>query len=220
MEVSDIWTAGIFVHLALLFYVLGFLVRDELILRGMILTGTAFYILYYYFAADTPLWDAIFASVVIGTVNAAMIIVIIRERSTIGMSPEMLRLYQLFETLTPGQFRRIMRCAQWRVAGEDERLCEQGVAPEYLYFIAEGEMTLTKDARSVRTSNGAFVGEIAFLLKGVASASVDLDRGTEYVRWPHTDLRRMMRKSPALSNALTALFNRDLARKLSASMRD
>ena len=109
MDWSVFFSVGIFVHLALLFYVLGFLVRDELWLRGLILIGSGFYILYYYYASATPLWDAIFASAVIGLVNISMMVVIVRERSTIGMNAEMLLLYESFPTLSPGQFRRIIR---------------------------------------------------------------------------------------------------------------
>jgi len=56
---ASLWSAEIFVYGALLFYVLGFLFRDELWLRGLLFVGTIFYILYYYFAAQSPLWDAI-----------------------------------------------------------------------------------------------------------------------------------------------------------------
>ena len=72
-DYSYFWSAGVFVNLALLFYVLGFLARDEIWLRGLILIGTAFYLIYYYYAADTPLWDAIFASGVLGLANIYMI---------------------------------------------------------------------------------------------------------------------------------------------------
>jgi len=61
--------ATVFVQLALLFYVLGFLTRNELYLRVWLLTGTGFYILYYYFVTDVPLWDALWTSAAIGVVN-------------------------------------------------------------------------------------------------------------------------------------------------------
>ena len=220
MDFSVFWTAGMFVHLALLFYVLGFLVRDELLLRGLILIGTGFYILYYFFAANAPLWDAIFASGVIGSVNILMIGIIIRERSTIGMSAEDLALFQKFPTLSPGQFRRIMSCADWRNAEDRIEICQEGRAPEHLYFVASGDVTLNRNGRQVPGAAGSFIGEISFLLDRGASATVTLGPGAHYVAWPRAELRRMMRRSPALSNALTALFNRDLAGKLSVSLPD
>ena len=218
MDLSIIWTAGIFVHLALLFYVLGFMIRDELWLRALILVGTGFYILYYYFAADAPLWDAIFASGVIGTVNIVMILVIMRERSTFGMSAEMLSIYRSFPTLSPGQFRRIMSVAERRTITQSTPICDEGVAPGHLFFVISGEMTLDRKGEKVRAAGGSFVGEISFLLDGPASATVVLEEGSQYLAWPRPALRRMMRRSDALANALAALFNRDLAGKLSRSM--
>ena len=43
------------VHVAALLYLVGFLFRDQLILRGLILVGDLVYILYFYFAPESPL---------------------------------------------------------------------------------------------------------------------------------------------------------------------
>jgi len=85
---ASLWTAEIFVYAALLFYVLGFLFRDELWLRGLLFVGTIFYIIYYYYAASNPLWDAILTSSILGVVNVAMIGVVIWERTKFTMSSD------------------------------------------------------------------------------------------------------------------------------------
>ena len=41
-------SAAILVQIAFIFYSLGFLARDELWLRCLLLTGTTFYLFYYY----------------------------------------------------------------------------------------------------------------------------------------------------------------------------
>lgn len=217
MDLSYLLSAGIFVQLALLCYVLGLLVRNELVLRGFILTGTAFYIVYYYFISDIPLWDAIWASSVIGIANLFMICVILREKSTIGMAPEMLALYQAFPTLNPGQFRKIMKHADWVTAQKETQICTAGIKPNYLYLVSSGTMRLQRDGKEAQIGNGNFIGEISFLIDGPATADVVAPKGTEYICWDRNVLKAMMNRSLRLSNAIGALFNTDIARKLSVS---
>ncbi|KQI68391.1 hypothetical protein AN189_11400 [Loktanella sp. 3ANDIMAR09] len=217
VDISYLFTAGIFVQIALLFYVLGLLVRNELLLRGLLLIGTMFYILYYFFVSDVPLWDAIFASAMIGLANVIMILVILREKSTLGMSDDMLVLYGTFTTLNPGQFRKIMRHADWITTPEDLSICTRGVRSDYLYLVSKGQVILRDDGRNVAVGSGNFIGEISFLLDCPATADVIALQGTELVRWDRRKLMSLMHKSVRLSNAIGALFNADIARKLSVS---
>jgi len=159
VDTAYLFSASVFVQLALLCYVLGLLARNELLLRGLLLMGTGFYILYYYFISDAPLWDAIWTSAVIGAANLLMMGVILYERSTIGMSPELLKLYQSFSTLNPGQFRKIMRHATWVTAEEEHQICAQGVRSDYLYLVSSGDMLLRSDGFDARIGSGNFIGE-------------------------------------------------------------
>lgn len=217
MDLSYLFTAGIFVQLALLFHVLGLLARNELLLRGLLLIGTFCYIIYYYFIADAPLWDAIWASSVIGATNICMILVILREKTTFGMAAEMLELYRAFPTLNPGQFRKIMKHADWVTAEVDTQICTHGVRPDYLYIVSSGEMLLRRDGRNVTIGAGNFIGEISFLLDGPATADVIAPKGVAYVRWDRDLLAAQLDKSVRLSNGVSALFNKDIAQKLSVS---
>ncbi|AXI54762.1 hypothetical protein C1J05_09880 [Sulfitobacter sp. JL08] len=217
MDFSYFSGAGVFVQLALLFYILGLLTRNELRLRLFLLVGSGFYIIYYYNASDAPLWDAIWASSAIAASNLLMIVVILRERSTLGMSPEMLTLYQSFPTLNPGQFRRIMRLGDWIVAEQDTEICTQGVKPTHLYLLSSGTIKLGRDGKSVNIGAGNFLGEISFLIDGPATATVIAPAGAHYVQWERNQLTALMEKSSRLSNALSALFNKDIARKLAVS---
>lgn len=220
MDLSTFLTANIFVHIALAFYVAGFLTRNELILRALILSGTMFYILYYYFISDTPLWDAILASSIIGLANLLMITIILFERSTLGMSVEMRALFRHFETMNPGQFRRIMRAANWITAPGKTILSEVGTPINHLYFITKGPVFLKRGGRETAIPEGNFIGEISFLVGGPASATVVAEAETEYVVWDTEALRRVIDGAPALSNALSALFNKDIAKKLAISSPD
>lgn len=218
LDASYLWSASIFVNLALLFYVLGFLARDELWLRGLILTGTGFYLLYYYYIADTPLWDAILASAVLGLANLSMICVIVLERTSRFMSSDERGLYKSFHTLNPGQFRQVMKYARGEVLKSDTRLAVEGVHSEYLVFVVSGDVSLAVGDGRLGLVVPCFVAEVGFLLERPASATVTARAGTQVLRWKAADIRRLMRRKPELSNAMVALFNLDLARKVARSV--
>lgn len=206
-----------FVHLATLCYVLGLMTRKELRLRVFILAGTGFYILYYYFITDAPLWEAIGASVLIGAANVPVIYRILRERSTFGMSEEMMAIYAHFPSFYPGQFRRIMALGQIIDQDEHTVLLKQGETPTHLYLTASDGFMLTRNTQHAELAEGNFLGEISFLLGGEATATVIATPGSRYVCWEVEKLHQMMESAPRMANAVSVLLNKDIARKLAVS---
>ncbi|MDF3461574.1 cyclic nucleotide-binding domain-containing protein [Sulfitobacter sp. M57] len=205
------------VHLATLCYVMGLLTRNELVLRFFILTGTAFYILYYYHIAEQPLWEAIFTSLLIGSANLPVIWRIFRERSTLGMSDEMLSLYQSFPNFNPGQFRTLMRMAEIVKDCPETMLLEEGKVPGKLYLSVSEGFVVMRGTQHATISPGNFLGEISFLLSGPATADVCAYQGSTYVVWQTEALRQLMARDPAMASAITVLLNKDIARKLAGS---
>jgi CRP-like cAMP-binding protein len=206
-----------FVHIGTLCYVLGLLTRKELLLRLLLLTGSSFYILYYYTVSDNPLWEAIASSALIGSSNFPVICRIFRERSTWGMSEEMLKLYASFPNFSPGQFRRMMKIADILEPGEALPLLTQGEVPTHLYLTVDGDFELVRDGQNALIGPGNFLGEISFLLGGAATATVIACPGSRYVAWELNDLRQMMEKHAVMDGAIAVLLNKDVARKLAVS---
>lgn len=217
MSLDFLFGAGIFVHLALIFYGLGFLFRDELLLRALILTGTVFYLIYYFYAADTPLWDAIFGSSVLFIINSTMILIILRERTTLTLNKDETELYGVFNTLTPGQFRRLMKIAKWHEPKAPTLVVKEGQRSDRLFFSMPGKIYMEKEGKTFTVNGNMFIGEVGFMLDEPASASVTLLPGTKFVEWKSEDLLRLMKKSQPMENALKAMFNYDLAQKVSKS---
>ncbi len=48
--IADLFVSKNIVHVAALLFLLGFLSRDQFILRGLVLLGDLLYVLYFYFA--------------------------------------------------------------------------------------------------------------------------------------------------------------------------
>lgn len=214
---SYLLSAEALVYAALLFYAMGFLFRDELWLRGLLFIGTVFYILYYYYAAQSPLWEAIITSSILGVINISMIAVVALERTTFAMGADTAALYGHFSNLSPGQFRRIMKQGTMMVAEKDETISVEGEPLDHFYFVYDGQSKITKRGLTTKVPVGHFIGEVAFL-KGVpATATVTVAKGSRYVIWQQSKLRQLMKKSPNLSNGLLALLNMDLAGKVATS---
>lgn len=217
MEVMLGASVAALVYLAFAFDVLGFLARDELWLRTLMLIGSAFYIAYYYFVADTPLWDAMLTNGALAAVNFLMICVVISERTTFAMSADNQSLYRMFPLLTPGQFRRLRRVAERIEATAPTELVRQGRRPEHLYFVIDGPVEIEKGGSLSRIPSRVFIGEVAFLTGRTASATVWVEPGASYLQWRTSDLERLSRRSPQLRVALLGHLNMDMATKVANS---
>jgi CRP-like cAMP-binding protein len=163
------------------------------------------------------LWEAIVASVLIRMSSLPVIYRIFRERSTFGMSEEMLTLYRSFPNFNPGQFRKMMKCATINLAKTETVLIDQNVMPTHLFLTVTDGFMLQRDTLNAELGPGNFLGEISFLLGGPATATVTAKPGSSYVAWDLGKLHYMMEKSPTMSNAISVLLNRDVARKLAVS---
>jgi hypothetical protein len=214
---DQVFRVEIFVVLSLLFKSVGFLVRDELILRALVMTGiicdVAFYAL-----QPIPIMPPILSSLVLIAINAAILAIVIRERTTATLSDREKRLFNAFNTLTPGQFRKLCRLGTHGVAPERMEILREGEVPDRLWYIEGNRFEIRKGRDLAEVDVPAFAGEIAYLTGRPASATVTLLPGTEYTVWSSAALREASRRNLALENALVARFSLDLARKVAGSM--
>lgn len=214
----DEWSpTALLVHGAALTYVIGFLVRDQLLLRGLLQIGSVLYILYYYLEPATPLWDAIAWTTVMFAANAFTISRILADRRTGRFDDEDLIVFGAIRGIAPGDFRRLMAKSEKETAHVQIGLTKEDDIPRNLWFLISGKATINKKGINRSIPAPMFIGEIAYLLNQPASASVTLEAGSRYVRWPVDDLRALVAKNEGLGAALDAAFNRDLAAKVAAS---
>lgn len=209
--------SGLFVHLAGLAFVAAFLVRDPLVLRGLVALGALLYAVYYWIQPAMPEWGAIALSLLLVGVNLYVLWRLVEERTPFRLTADERRLFTAFQTLTPGDFRRVMKVAEWHRAERPVVLTTEDVALDRLYYVLEGEVTIRKGDRVFTAAPNTFIGEIAFLLGGSATATVEVPAGARYVTWRQAELKRLLGRSPKLKLAIDSLFNQDLAGKLARS---
>lgn len=209
--------AAILVHIAALFYVAGFLVRDQLTLRLLVLLGTICYIIYYWLALDTPLWDAIIWSLILGAANLYMILVLAFERTTFRMSDDEKRLFAAFDSMTPGEFRRVLKVAEWVDSDGEQPLTQENKTCDRLYYVLDGAVNIQKGERNFDIPPGSFIGEVVYFLKQEASATVTVAKGGRYVALPRDAIASLEKKSPGIRIAIHSVLSADMAQKVARS---
>ena len=111
----------------------------------------------------------------------------------------------------------LIEIAELEEAPPRRELVREGVVPERLYYVVEGEMLLEKGGRIRRVNAGIFIGEISFVLGEPASATVILDRGGRCISFDAEALRKLSRQNAAIAAGLDTAFKQDLARKVARS---
>lgn len=212
--VGSIFHRDNIVHVGALFYLAGFLFRNQILLRGLIIAGDLVYIAYFFLAPATPLWGAIFWSSLFMAVNFWMIGLILAEQMHFRLSPTERQLFDALEDLTPGQFRQLLRLAHEGTADAAMVITGEGRPLDSLYFVLTGPIGIAKRGSRAVLDAGTFIGEIAFLLDRPATATVTLERGCHYFLWPAAALKQAMEAKPALGHSLRAAMNRNLAMKV------
>ncbi len=210
-------SAAMLVHMASLLYVIAFIIRDQLTLRILVLVATAMYIGYYYFVPATPLWDAIAWSTILGLANVWVMIGIILERTTFRMSEQEKRLFAVFDTLSPGEFRKLLKITEWHKPTASTELTREGENVNRLMCVMDGEIEVFKQERRFQLNPIAFIGEVAFFRQIPATATTQVGPQSIYVSWPSAALRDLQANYPGIRIAMYERLNRDMADKVAAS---
>ena len=216
MQIESLFRLESLVVISLLFKGLGFLVRDELLLRLLVTAGIICDV-FFYALQPVPILPPVISSLILISINLGIVVVLILERTTLAMSDREKRLFAAFDTFTPGQFRKLKRVGRFHTTTGRTEILTEGEVPATLYYIESAGFELKKADFLAKVDNPAFAGEIAYLNGSVASATVTLPPGTEYMVWSVADLRKLSRRNRALGNALIARFSLDLAQKLTHS---
>lgn len=209
------------IYLGAALLLIAYAIRDELKLRVLIVISTFVYVAYYFLLPGGPLWDPIITSMLFLAINFWVLGQIAMERTTLRLTEDDKQLFDAFETLSPGQFRRVLKLAHWKLANDPDGtvLTREDEPSDALFYVVEGLVSVEKRGRQFRLPEGNFVGEVAFVLNRKTTATTVAPQGVRYVEWDAEALRRLGRKRETLGNAINALMTRDLAKKLGSSYR-
>ena len=211
---EDIFVSENIVHAGALLYLAAFLFQNQIMLRSLIIAGDFVYILYFYFAPETPLWGGIFWSTMFTVVNVAMIGLIVADRTHFRLDRNQKRLFDMLQDLSPGQFRRILALGREETAASHLTITQEGRPLDELFFVLDRPITIEKKGIRTVTGSDTFIGEIAFLLEQAATATVTIDPGTPYFVWNASGLKAQMKSQPTLGASLRLAITKKMAQKL------
>ena len=189
--------------------------RDQLKLRLLLLVSIALTLFGQVSDPGPPQWDAMFWTAVTWAINAWVSVQIILDRTNIGLNDEEQKLFAIFSSLTPGEFRLLIRLATWHTAAQSTLLTAEGIVPDQLFYVFDGAMEIVKGNRASTLAPQTFIGEIAFLRGTPASATITVMPGTRYIAWNTVTLEKLFDKQQKLRVAVTRLLSHDMALKVS-----
>ena len=208
-------------HLAFGLIAFSFLVKDIFWLRIVSIAASLFSVLYNYIIPVEPMWLAINWNFVFIVVNLYHIAVILYEKREVKMDDKNEELYQtLFSEMTPVEYLKISRAAEWVTLKPGQRLITQGMPVPDLYLIYNGTVDVAVDGRWVaELKDGQFVGEMSFLTEKVATASCIVKYEAQCLVWKQREFKDLLKRNPSLYFTIQSVLSVQVSDALVTSSR-
>jgi hypothetical protein len=206
-------------HLAFGLIALSFLVKDIFWLRLMSITASCFSIFYNYFIPAEPMIIAIFWNGVFIAVNLYHIGIILYEKRQVKMDAKNEELYStLFKDMTPVEYLKISRAAQWETLKPNMRVITQGMPVPDLYLIYNGTVDVLVDNEHIaELRDGEFVGEMSFLTEKVATATCKVKHETQCLVWKQREFKELLKRNPSLYFTIQSVLSAQVSDNLVSS---
>ncbi|MFL4470480.1 Crp/Fnr family transcriptional regulator [Tateyamaria armeniaca] len=123
-----------------------------------------------------------------------------------------------FPALRAIEAKKLMDAGAWYDGDVGDALTEQGAPVDALSYLASGGVDIDVGGQIIaQVGPGQFIGEMACMSSGPASASVRLNQPTRYFSAPSEALRRLVRRNPDIAPHLDLAFSGNIRSKLMAT---
>jgi len=206
-------------HLAFGLIAFSFLVKDIFWLRIVSIAASLFSVFYNYTIPVEPMWLAINWNFVFIAVNVYHIGVILYEKRAVKMDEKDEELYQtLFKEMTPVEYLKISRAAEWVTLKSGQRIITQGMPVPDLYLIYNGTVDVMVDGEEVaHLRDGEFVGEMSFLTEKVATATCKVKYDAQCLVWKQREFKELLKRNPSLYFTIQSVLSAQVSDKLVSS---
>ena len=196
-----------------------FLVKDILWLRLVSVLASLFSIFYNWGRPIEPMGIAIGWNFIFILLNLYHIAVIIYEKRPVQMSPKHKELYEtMFKGMTPVEFLKITKIADWVHFKSGEVITQQKHAVETLNLIYNGTVDVAVDSKKVaELKDGQFVGEMSFLTEKPATATCITKHDTELLVWKQEQFKELLKRNPSLYFTIQSLLSAQVSNALVTS---
>jgi Cyclic nucleotide-binding domain len=203
-------------HISYLVIAVSYWLTNIYWLRVTAVIGLCFEIAYFVLISGGALytgigWDAIFIAI-----NLFHLLRLTRERLRVRLADDDHDLLRtLFDGLDDAQIGMLLNSASWHKAAVGEQLTLEGTPVPALMLIAAGQVAVdVGDLTVARMGPGSFIGEMAFLTGGAASATVTATQPTRVMKIEQARLRTLLVIDSQIAAVLHRLLGADLAQKL------
>lgn len=184
-------------------------------LRVTAVIGLCFEVTYFVMVSDALYtgitWDLVFIAI-----NLFHLLRLTRERLRVRLAADDRDLLRtMFEGLDDAQIGMLLKSASWHKAETGECLTIEGEPVPALMLIAEGQVSVAVgDTVIAQMGPGSFIGEMAFLSGGVASATVTATHPLRVMKIEQGRLKTLLVVDNQIASVLHRLLGADLAQKL------
>ena len=208
--------ADIPANLSYVIIAVSYYLRNILWLRTLAIVGLVLEIDYFALTSADLLtgiaWDTVFI-----LINAYQVYWLLCDRRALKVPPnEKFLLHRVLEGLDDAQIAKLLRISEWRMLSPDEVLTREARPVTELYFLCSGRAAVNVHGATVaHLEGGSFVGEVAFLTGGFATASVVVETPTKILAFARDGLDDICRVDSTIASVIHQLLGRDLAMKMS-----
>jgi CRP-like cAMP-binding protein len=199
-------------NIAYLLMLCAFVTRDVLYLRTLLVVAQSAVVIYTWSNGVRLVsgWNLLFAAI-----NGYMAIQIVKARRAVELPDDLRQVHaDNFAALSPGEFLRLWTEGE-RLSLQDQRMAREGTRPEWLYFLLDGRVRVSRGGESLlELSSGDFVCEMSLLTGEPANSDVDAVGPVTVMRWSTAALQQLrMRDAPFWTKIQSALGH-DLVEKI------
>ena len=200
-------------HIAYTLLILSMMMRNMNLLRLFAIMAGSISVVYYVTLGDmvSMFWEGMFT-----LVNLAQFLILkIENRRGKFSEEEAMFIATCLPNVERAHARKLVRLGAWTEVQDDIILIQQDTCPANLKFIVDGSADVYRDGRVIgKVGPGDFLGEMSYLTKKDATASVITTEAVRYLAFERNRLREHLDKNHEVRHALESSFNRNLVDKL------
>jgi len=212
---SIIFQSSHLIHVANIFFLLSFAVRDVFLLRILFILGSINAMGFYYFQ-PVPLWGSMGWSTVYICLHTYWIIIIILERRSIDLTPDEAMLHKLaLGSLNLSKFITLVSLGHWRDGKAGEFLFRKDQKVSEVCIPISGKLSAHAGTKQLgEILPGQLLGTAVVLTSGIAPCDIVIDEPCRYIAWDFSTIKALLVRDPALQSQIMKIVNNDLAEKV------
>lgn len=199
-------------HISYLIIAVSYWLTNIYWLRVTAVIGLCLEIAYFVLVSGVTLYTGIGWDLVFIAINLVHLLRLTRARLRVHLAADDRDLLRtLFDGLDDAQIGMLLSTVSWHKAPVGEQLPPVPA----LMLIAAGQVSVEVGDRTIaRMGSGSFIGEMAFLSGGTASATVTATHPTRVMKIEQTRLKTLLVIDSQIAAVLHRLLGADLAQKL------